>query len=294
MENALHPGYFVPHSLQIQRPVPPPPDSWRADAFEKSLAGRFFLEISSGLRSPSAPPSATWAEIRCSSTLQLTPLLTSWNLTFLSRCCSSAARARWHTLRPQLAPCIPVRHTPSGLTALRQRKWLRRKICAALSAVAGCSASLTPQEAKVTFRCRLNRPSGQKPHPLDGPNKATVLWSVFRLMQYKLHFLLPRSGPLLSGLSPPWPRHPLPRHLAPLLYLRDLHLVWHPCCRARASSSRCRLRAKMFRGNTLLLAPTRSMMEGAASQLRTGVARALQISLKVFGGFLGFVPVSPR
>ena len=41
-------GYFVPHSLQIQRPVPPPPDSWRADAFEKSLAGRLFLEISSG------------------------------------------------------------------------------------------------------------------------------------------------------------------------------------------------------------------------------------------------------
>ena len=41
-------GYFVPHSLRIQRPVPPPPDSWRADSFEKSLAGRFFLEVSFG------------------------------------------------------------------------------------------------------------------------------------------------------------------------------------------------------------------------------------------------------
>ena len=41
-------GYFVPHSLQIQRPVPPPPDSWRADSFAKSFAGRFFVEISFG------------------------------------------------------------------------------------------------------------------------------------------------------------------------------------------------------------------------------------------------------
>ena len=35
---------------------------------------------------------------------------------------------------------------------------------------------------------------------------------------------------------------------------------------------------------TLLLAPMRSMMGGAASQLRTGVARALRINLKVCGG----------
>ena len=41
-------GYFVPHSLQIQRPVPPPPGSWRADSFAKSFAGRFFVEISFG------------------------------------------------------------------------------------------------------------------------------------------------------------------------------------------------------------------------------------------------------
>ena len=48
-------GYFVPHSLKVQRPVPPPPDSWRADAFEKSLAGRFFLEVTSGASASLCP-----------------------------------------------------------------------------------------------------------------------------------------------------------------------------------------------------------------------------------------------
>ena len=73
------------------------------------------LRFPLGLRNPFAPPSATRAEIRCSSILQSTPLLTSWNLIFSSRCCSSAALAPSHTWRPQLAPCIPV---PSGLRTL--------------------------------------------------------------------------------------------------------------------------------------------------------------------------------
>ena len=85
-------GYFVPHSLKVQRPVPPPPDSWRADAFEKSLAGRFFLEVTSGASASLCP---AIRHVGGNSLLVDTAVDASLDIpTFLSRCYSSAALAR--------------------------------------------------------------------------------------------------------------------------------------------------------------------------------------------------------
>ena len=87
-------------------------------------------------------------------------------------------------------------------------------------------------------------------------------------------------GHFFSGLSPPLPMHPFLRHRAPFLYLRALHRAWQPCCRARASSSLCKTACENVPRKHLAARPHALTMEGAASQLRIGVARALQINLK--------------